>query len=134
MELDSGSHEGRRKAGVAAACVICCGLPMLVAAGALTVTGAALGGLLGVAVAVAVFLAGRIAFGRRRWWGVVTLLCGLGGATLAITGLAEFAGRNGRSLVSAGIAALAIGGLAALAPQRTSHLSPTLRSGGGAAG
>lgn len=112
-------HEGLRKAGVAAVCGICCGLPMLVVAGVLTATGAALGGLLGVAVTAAVFLVGRGAFRRRRWWGVLTLLCGLAGAALTITGLAELAGGDGGGpgLVSVGIAALAVGALAALAPQ-----------------
>ena len=114
-----GAHERLRKAGVAAVCGICCGLPMLVVAGVLTATGAAVGGLLGVAVTVALFLAGRLAFRRRRWWGVLTLLCGLAGAALAVSGLAEMAGGDGGSpvLVSAGIAALAVGALAALAPQ-----------------
>ncbi len=120
MELDRGRQEGLRKAGFAAVCVGCCGLPMLVVAGVFTATGAALGGIAGVVVSVAVFLAGRVAFSRRRWWGVLTLLCGLAGAAVAITGLVELAGgdRGGRGLVSVGIAALAVGALAALAPQR----------------
>lgn len=99
--------------------MVCCGLPMLVAAGVLTAAGAAGAGAAGAAASGAVFFAGRLAFRRRRWWGVLTLLCGVAGAAVAIAGLSELAGDDGggRRLVSGGIAALAVAGLAALAPR-----------------
>lgn len=120
MESSTGLQAGLRKVAVAAACVVCCGLPMLVAAGALTAAGAAIGGVGGAAAIVAVVFAGHLGFRRRGWWAVVTLLCGLAGGAVALAGLSELAGDDGQGhwLVSVSIALLAAAGLAALAPGR----------------
>lgn len=109
-----------RTVAIATACVVCCGLPMLVAAGGLTAAGAAIGGVAGAAAGAAIFFAGHLGFRRRGWWAVVTLLCGLAGAAVAVAGLSELAGDDGqgRWLVSVSIALLAAAGLSALAPGR----------------
>lgn len=114
----TGSDDGLRKVGVAAACVVCCAVPMLVVAGVLTVAGAAVAGAAGAAAVLATFFACRLAYRHRGPWGAATVLAGLAGLAGAVAGLVALSGDDGqgRMLVPAGVLMLALAGFAALAP------------------
>jgi len=61
----------------------------------------------------------RVTVRRRGRWGAVTIVSGLAGLVLAVAGLLTLTGGGAsRAIVSTGIALMAVGGFAALAPAR----------------
>ena len=117
-------HEltGAGRAGFGAACVVCCGAPMLVLAGVVSLASLLAGG---VAVGCVVLIGWAVwALHRQRiprFGRAVRLAVGAAGLLLALVGIVTIDGDSsiGRSLVSIGVALLACAAVLALATAAT---------------
>jgi hypothetical protein len=110
----------RGKLGFGGACVACCAVPMLVLTGVLSAGAALVGGISAGSIILVGLVAYSVASGRaggvKRKTRLATAAAGTGLAAAGLSLLGD-SDRLGRSLVSGGVAVVAVAALLALRPE-----------------